>query len=209
MEIQASRSRASSTVQSKQDVQELQNELKVFISVSQGRGDTYLQHHQHLVLSGHSLRQLLLEKSSSYRAQEVFRHLNGFQAILIAFENILRTLKLHESDFREHDSIQDLIQTTFGVLTAALHDHRGNQKYFRQCRPEGGWQALRSTFELLIEYLKERNLALSEVVIERLFGSLLSCATEDDVMVEFFGKLRRQLQSVQPRQGNDTGKLYL
>lgn len=209
MEKAAPRARASSAVHSKADMQELQNELKVFISTSKGCGDTCLQHHQHLVHSGQSIRQLLLEKSNSYRAQEAFRHLNGFQAVLTAVENILRTLQLHESEITEHDSIQDLIQTIFGVLTAALQDHRGNQKYFRQCHPEGGWQALRGSFELLIECLKEKNLALSEIIIERLFGCLLSCATNDDVMAEFFGKLRRQLQRVPPPQTNNTCESYL
>lgn len=209
MEKQASRPRASSAAHSKADMQELQNELKVFISTSQGHGDTSLQHHQPLVHSGQSIRQFILEKSNSHRAQDMFRHLNGFQAVLIAFENTFRTLKLHKSDITEHDSIQDLIQTIFGVLTAALQDHRGNQKYFRQCRPEGGWQALRGSFELLIEYLKEKNFALSEPIIERLLGCLLSCATNDDVMAEFFGKSRRQLQSIPPPRINDTGELCL
>lgn len=199
---------------------ELQNQLKIFVSTSQGRGDNCLQH------SGHSIRQLLLEKSNSYRAQDVFRHLNGFQAILVAFDNILRILHesdiqgsdvqqsdIQEFDVRESDiqesniqETQDLIQTIFGVLTAALQDHRGNQKYFRQCCPGGGWKALRGSFELLIEYLKERNLAFSEVIIERLFGCLLSCATNDDTMAGFFGKLRRHLQSVPSPKTADIGK---
>ena len=187
-------------------MQELQNELKVFISTSQGRDETCLQHFQQLVHSGHSLRQLLLEKPNSYRAQEVFRHLNGFQAVLLAFENIFRIFKLHDSAMQEHDPIQDVIQTIFGVLTAALQDHRGNQKYFRQCRPEGGWQAIKGSIELLIGYLKEKNLASSEVIIERLLGCLLACATNDDVMAEFFGKLRRHLQNVPSPQTDDKSK---
>lgn len=206
MDKQASRPRVASAAHSKMEMQELQNELKVFVSTSQGRGDTSLQHHQHLVHSGHSIRQLLLEKSNSYRAQEVFRLLNGFQAILIAFENIFRIFRLHESDVKEHDSMQDLIQTIFGVLTAALQGHKGNQKYFRQCRPEGGWQALRSSFELLIEYLKDKKLPSAELIIERLLGCLLSCATNDDVMAEFFGKLRRHLKRAPSAETNNKGE---
>ena len=209
MEKHAARPRAFSAANSKADMQELQNELKVFISTAQGHDDTWSQHHQHLVHSGQFIRQSLLEKSNSYRAQEVFRHLNGFQAVLIAFENAFRTLKVHKSETTEHDSIQVLIQTMVGVLTASLQDHRGNQKYFRQCRPEGGWQALRGSFELLLVHLKESFCAQSDVIIERLLGCLLSCATNDDVMAEFFGKLRRQLQSVLPPRINDTGELCL
>lgn len=200
------RARASSAAHSKPDMQELQNELKVFVSISQGQGDTSLHHYQHLVHSGHSIRQLLSEKSNSFRAQEVFRHLNGFQAVLNAFENIVRILKLQESDMKNQDSIQDLIQTIFGVLTAALQDNRANRNFFRHSRPEGGWQALRGSFELLIEYLKGKSHAVSQVIIERLLGCLLSCATNDDVMAEFFGKVRHHLQGVSCPNPDDKGE---
>lgn len=206
MDNQASRRRASSAATSKADTLELQNQLTIFSSSFQGRGDSGLRTHQNLIHAGQSVRQILLETSNSYRAREAFRHLNGFQTILTAFENIIRNLRLHESDTQEDNLIQDLIQMVCGVLSAALQEHKGNQKHFRRCCPGGGWQSLRNSGELLIEYLKEKNLALSEAIIERLFGCLLSCATNDDIMVELFGKLRRHRQGTSSQKGTESSK---
>ena len=185
---------------------ELQNQLKIFVSISQGRGGNSSPTHQPLIHAGHSVRQLLLEKSISYRAQEAFRHLSGFQAVLTAFETLIRIVKLCASNRQEHHSIQDLIQMLFGVLTAALQEHKGNQNYFRQFHPGGGWQTLNNSLELLIEYLKKIHPDFSEAVIEQLFGCLLSCATNDDVMAELFGKLRRSLQDPSSQDTADASK---
>jgi hypothetical protein len=206
MDNQASRRRTSSTPSSKADMLELQKQLKIFASTLPGQGKKGLQNCHRLVHAGHSIRQLLLETSNSYRAQEVFRHLNGFQAILTAVENISRTVRLDESNIQDYDTIQELIQTVFGVLTAALRDHKGNQKFFRQLPPGGGWQSLRNSFEITLRDAKDKNLSSPEIFIERLFGCLLSCATNEDVLADLFGKLRRQCQGVSSQESKDMSK---
>lgn len=205
MDNQASRRRVSSAASSKADMLELQNLLQDFAGAFQGQGNNDSLNYEHLIHTGHSIRQFLLETSKSYRAQEVFRHLNGFHAILTTFENISCIIRQRQDVTQEYETLQDLIQTVFGVLTAALLEHKSNQKYFRQCRPGGGWQSLRNSFEPLIEYLKENQVEVSEAMIERIFGSLLSCATNEDVMTGLFGKFRRHFQSVPSQKSTNTG----
>lgn len=207
MDNQASRRRASSAAISKTDALELQNQLQIFNSLSQDQDDKNPPNYQHLIHAGHSIRHILFEKSNSYRAQETFRHLGGFQAIITASENIFGAVELRENDIQEHELIQDLIQTVFGVLTAALHEHKGNQKHFQLFHPGGGWQILGNLSKMLIEHLKKKkNLAFSQAIIERLFGCLLSCATNDDTMAELFGKLRRKFQDVSSPKSTDMSK---
>ena len=190
-----SRSRASSSISTEPDVVELQNHLKDFTAVVLDQENTYakddvqrLQLHIHV---GHCIRQSLLESSNSGRARDAFRHLNGFQVVLTTIECCSQNLILWIDRTEEAGSLLDLIQTTFGILNAALQDHKGNQKYFRQRVEGGGWAVLKKSLKNLLKNVTSSSSTSFEATIERIFGCLLSCATNDEMMVGIFGSLRR------------------
>lgn len=190
-----SRSRASSSISTEPDVVELQNHLKDFTAVVLGQENAYakddvqwLQLHIHV---GHCIRQSLLGSSNPGRARDAFRHLNGFQVVLTTIDYCSQNPILWMDRTEEAGSLLDLIQTTFGILNAALQDHKGNQKYFRQRVEGGGWPVLKKSLKNMVKNVTSSSPPSFETTIERIFGCLLSCATNDEMMVGIFGSLRR------------------
>lgn len=191
----ATRPRASSSMSSEAGVVDLQIHLRDFTAVipdlvkKDAKDDVQqLQLHIH---AGHCIRQSLLGSSNPGRARDAFRHLNGFQVVLTNIECFSQNPMLQMAKKEDASSLLDLIQTTFGVLNAALQDHKGNQKYFRQRVEGGGWIVLKKSLKTLIQNVTGSSSTSSEATIERIFGCLLSCATNDEMMVGFFGCLRR------------------
>lgn len=191
-----SRRRTSSALSSKAGVTNLQNHIQCFSSALGNQDQSIVGKIQRQIHAGHCIRQLLLEDPDLWRVQDVFRHLNGFQAVHTNLESISQIPKLQASKIEEISVHLELLQTTFGVLNAALQDHKGNQKYFQQHPKVGGWERLSRALEALLESANGSAHAASEAIIERLFGCLIFCATGDEMMVGFFGRLRRQIHEL-------------
>lgn len=192
----APRRRVSSSVSSDAGVIDLQNHLKDFSISFQDQDQRNIQNNQQNLQfqlhAGQFIRQLLLGGSNSARVQDIFRHLNGFQVVLQNIEHLSRTFQLCQPKKEDLAFYLDLLQTSFGVLSAALQDHKGNKNYFRECREGGGWKEVRHSLESLLQYREEEDSTIRDAILERVFGCLLCCAINDESMVEFFGKLRRQ-----------------
>ncbi len=197
MASSASRRRASSSLSSEAGVGELQNHLNTLAINTSGFGIDKGARDIHKALqAGHCVRQSLLESSNAGHIRDAFRHINGFQAITTAINDVSQDLSSSEGRIDETQVLLDLLQIIIGVLTAALQDHKGNRKYFKQRIDGGGWGLLRKSFEpLLVDTEPVKDAAVSEAIIERLFGCLLSCASNDELLGGFFGKLRRNLSS--------------
>lgn len=188
----------SSSISSQPGVVELQNHLKALTGNSSGgefKKDTRDIHK--LLQTGQCVRQLLLESSSAGYIRDAFRHINGFQTIITAIDDTAQNFDVHENTAEEIQMLLDLLQTIFGILTAALQDHKGNQKYFRQRVDGGGWAKMKQSLKTLVACVERKNSTLPESIIERLFGCLLSCASNDELFVGFFGKLRRHIDASQ------------
>lgn len=141
----------------------------------------------------HRIRQTLLETSNVNYAKDTFRRLDGFETLISTLQEILGHDENQHNTTGDHSALLDLMQVLFGILSAALQDHKGNQRYFR-CRTNGGgWEAVKRTSQALLQPSPAKQRSNSAVIAERLFGSLLSCALNDETLVGFFGKLNRQL----------------
>lgn len=185
----------SSSVSSEAGMVDLQSHLKDFTIASPSSGNEVInggvQQLRLHIRAGHCVRQSILGGFSQGRTQDAFRHRNGFQVILT---NIDYFSQMFMSQIKNDEVIVlllEFIQITFGILNAALQDHKGNQKYFRQRIEGGGWNLLKKFLEPLLEHLTSCNFPSSETLIDRIFGGLLSCATNDEMMVDFFGSLKR------------------
>ena len=184
----------ASSFSSQAGVAELQNHLKVLTGNSPGnKTKTGVPDFHKLLQAGQCVRQLLLESSSAGYIRDAFRHINGFQAIVTAIEDTAQHFRIPENNGEEIQVLLDLLQTIFGILTAALQDHKGNQKYFRQRIDGGGWAKMKQFLEPLVTCVETKDATFPGVIIERLFGCLLSCASNDELLVGFFGKLKRHI----------------
>lgn len=198
MASSASRRRASSSYSSHPGIGELQTHLETLIErFDGGEGKQGARDIHRLLQAGQCVRQLLLEHTSTGHIRDAFRHISGFQAIITAIDNTAQQFHVHENKEEDIQALLDLLQTVLGILTAALQDHKGNQKYFRQRIDGGGWAKIKQSLETLIVSAEAQTLPIPEVIVERLFGCLLLCALNDELLVGFFGKLRRYISSSQ------------
>lgn len=197
MASSTSRRRGSSSLGSDAGVSELQNHLNTLTRRASGRGTDRNPRDIHKELhAGHCVRQSLLESSNSGHIRDAFRLIHGFQVIIKTIEAVSQELASCESKIEEIQVLLDLLQTTIGVLAAALQDHKGNRKYFRQRIDGGGWKKLKQCFELLVaDSPLAKDAAILEAITERLFGCMFSCAANDELLAGFFGKLRRHIVS--------------
>lgn len=195
----------SSSLGSEAGVAELREHLKTLMRTSPGVDTQKSVRDIHKELhAGHCIRQSLIESSTAGHIRDAFRHVNGFQVLLTAIEDVSQSFNFQQSKIEETHALLDWLQTILGVLTAALQDHKGNQKYFRQRIDGGGWKLLKKSLEPLLACVEAEDSAISEVIIERLFGCLLSCASNDELLVGFFGKLRRRIGGSQTHHDSPT-----
>lgn len=189
--------RRSSSLRSETGVSELQNHLNTLTRRASGLGtDHNARDIDKELHAGHFVRQSLLESSNSGHIRDTFRHIRGFQAIIGTIEIVSQELGSCESKIGEIQVLLDLLQITIGILAAALQDHNGNKKYFRQRIDGGGWKRLKKCLEPLVTDLHlVKDAGVLEAIIERLFGCMFSCAANDELLAGFFGKLRRHIDS--------------
>ena len=151
--------------------------------------------------AGHCIRQVLLDASSVGQTRDHFRLHHGFQALVIALENLVLLSDRYDRDTDHQRPLLDYIQVVLGVLSAALQDHKGNQRFFRKRIGGGGWHSLKQILTRLLVPENRLPKAQNRALTERLFGCLLACSLNDELVVSLFsklGKLEKQGQDGVP-----------
>ena len=152
------------------------------------------------VHAGHCIRQSLLDASGATATQrkDQFRVQHGFQALLTALANVVHLQDASASDSEQLQLLLDYLQVLFGVLSAALQDHRGNQRFFRKRVDAGGWQSLkRILVQLLLPSETNAESTRPNALADRIFGCLLACALNDEYMTSLFSRFRNSRSDTQ------------
>lgn len=155
------------------------------LSISSISGDVL--HTQ--IHAGQYLRQCLIGSTDTSRHRDHFRLGDGFKGLLTAFEAV------SESDDRLFSvsgelPVLEYLQTLFSILSAALFEHRGNQRFFRDRVDGGGWQRLRQILKQLLSSKAVQQVVSHVRLVERLLGCLLACAMNDETLIPLFSKFR-------------------
>ncbi|KAL8791573.1 MAG: hypothetical protein Q9195_005837 [Heterodermia aff. obscurata] len=146
------------------------------------------------IRSGHCIRQALIENTDTRQTRDVFRLENGFELLLAAFQSLS---EIHRDVFDISGGEQlllDYLQTLFSILSAALQEHRGNRRFFKDRVIGGGWQQVRdSLLPLLPCGSSNQHIGLGKL-LERVFGCLLACALDDESMIPTFSRFRNSAE---------------
>jgi len=190
-----SRSRASTLQDPAPEVAEFRTQIQVLgqiESVPEHNGTSNYLYQK--LEAAHRIRQSLLGSSHVQHLRDAFRHLNGFQTLIVALEQVSGTWTRQANTFDEEFPLSvSLLHAIFGILAAALQQHKGNQKYFRLRVKRGGWLEVK---QILHEKISCKDAIVnpwSEDLTEEVFGCLLGCALNDESMTGFFQRLRRKL----------------
>ena len=187
MKSAIARSRASTLQDAEEEGRELQSLLELLVQNTLDSEKRDIRDElQTLLETAHRIRQALLEDPSHMR--DIFRRLDGFLSVIAVVRHV-SIICNRGINLGQHSAILNVLQAVFGVLAAALQDHRGNQKYFRLRIDGGGWSTLKKfLFQMLLTEEEEGMIILAD----RIFGCLLACALDDESMASFYSKLRRQ-----------------
>ncbi|KAL8804345.1 MAG: hypothetical protein Q9182_002627 [Xanthomendoza sp. 2 TL-2023] len=135
------------------------------------------------VAAGHAIRQLLLDHPAT---RDAFRHLGGLETLLETLESLKDLSVLKDSNEELQGAYLHLLNIVFSILAAALGDHRGNQKYFQQRIPHGGWASLRMKLVSLRCSVLDGSPEVLRKTEQRIFGCLFACAINDETVLELF-----------------------
>ena len=187
------RSRASTLQDAEGGGAELQSQLQLLVQkTSDSKENDTGDELQMRLETAHRIRQALLEGPS--HVKDNFRRMDGFQSVIAVLGDMCMSCKDHQGiEQRLLSTNFNLLQTMLSILSAAMQDHKGNQKYFRLRVEEGGWPTLK---RLLSPLLVEESQRGSTNLADRLFGTLLACALDDDSVTGFYSNLRRQTMSI-------------
>ncbi|OQN95747.1 hypothetical protein B0A48_17937 [Cryoendolithus antarcticus] len=95
----------------------------------------------------HTARELQTILLASNTAQDLFRRADGFQAALTAIKTAYRFART-ESEVRS-DTVVSATSALLSLLSAALFDHYGNERYFQ--RRLNGWVSLTTCLDSLLD----------------------------------------------------------
>ena len=142
------------------------------------------------IRSGHCIRQALIENSDTRRTRDVFRLEDGFELLLTAFQSLDEIHRDVFSGSGDGQLLLDYVQTLFTILSAALREHRGNRRFFRDRMDGGGWRQMRNSLLALISSgPSDQHIGFGKI-LERVFGCLLACALDDETIVPIFSRFR-------------------
>lgn len=187
------------------DVGELRSQLQVLRNgILVAEENEVLEMLHQMLGAGNSIRQLLMESPDIPHLKDTFRHLNGFQTIVAALRYASRNCAPQEVKSDEkHTLLMDFLRAILGVLTAALQEHKGNQRFFRRRVEHGGWLAIKDILQATLFNGEGSYRHGSEDLSDGVFGCLLAAALSDESMTSFFTSLKRSsiTQEVSPSEG--------
>lgn len=188
----AQRRRASTSVGSQENVAELQGLLDSLSQrIKKNDNDEDIQKK---LEAGHHVRQILLDTSSITYAKDTFRRLDGFDTLMFTLQEVSKRCETQENS-NDNPALLDLLQVQFGILSAALQDHKGNQRYFRYRTNGGGWATVKRVSQSLLRSSHDEKFRNSAAIAQRLLGSMLACAFNEETLVGFFRRLKRQVDN--------------
>jgi beige protein homolog 1 len=133
------------------------------------------------------LRHCFNNSPGSARPKDVFRHLHGFSALLDTLRAVSGYYHQTKRTQVEKENLFELLASILGVLSEVIRDH-GNRRYFKRQVEGDGWAALEQAIAS-IGFGGSGSDPWSE---NRLFGLLLSFATDNEAFKSLFSDIQDQ-----------------
>lgn len=186
-------SRASTAQGSGSGMDELRSQLRVLGQDTFATGQPVeLGALHHIFEAGNCIRQSLLDSDDGFLIKDNFRHLDGFQTVISGLRRFSLLLSQGQDDYDEvHVLLINVFRIECGVLTAALQEHKGNQRFFRQCVEEGGWLAIQEILQASLFNNGKSGQWRSGNLKDGCLGCLLAIALNDESMNTLFPRLKR------------------
>ncbi|KAH6864948.1 hypothetical protein BKA58DRAFT_321630 [Alternaria rosae] len=149
------------------------------------------------------MRQLLIESNDQTHTKDAFRHVRGFETLLITLRSLSGFYKPAELPTPDRIDFFEVIKGTLDVLSDALNEHAGNRRFFAKRVEHGGWSALEQALASTGIFGGQSQSKRDDAGQEQLFGTLFAFALGEETMTRIFRDIDKKVEIAQPKQDED------
>jgi len=139
------------------------------------------------------MRQLLIESNDQTHTKDAFRHVRGFDTLLITLRSLSGFYKPAELSTTDRIDFFEVIKATLDVLSDALNEHAGNRRFFAKRVEDGGWSALEQALGSTGIFGGQSQSKRDDAGQEQLFGTLFAFALGEEAMTRIFRDVEKKL----------------
>jgi len=132
------------------------------------------------------MRQLLIESNNQTHTKDAFRHVRGFETLLVTLRSLSGFYKPAELSTPDRIDFFQVIKATLDVLSDALNEHAGNRRFFAKRVEDGGWNSLEQALGSTGIFGGQSESKRDDAGQEQLFGTLLAFALGEEAMTRIF-----------------------
>lgn len=146
------------------------------------------------------MRQLLIDSNDKTHTKDAFRHVRGFDVLLLTIRSLSGFYKPAQLSTPDRIDFFEVIKATLDVLSDALDEHAGNRRYFAKRVEDGGWNALEQALGSTGIFGGQSTSRRDDAGQEQLFGCLLAFALGEEAMTRIFRDIDKKVEEAQSRQ---------
>ncbi|EFQ90191.1 hypothetical protein PTT_13281 [Pyrenophora teres f. teres 0-1] len=139
------------------------------------------------------MRQLLIESNDQTHTKDAFRHVRGFETLLVTLRSLSGFYKPAELSTTDRIDFFEVIKATLDVLSDALNEHAGNRRFFAKRVEDGGWSALEQALGSTGIFGGQSQSKRDDAGQEQLFGTLFAFALGEEAMTRIFRDVEKKL----------------
>ncbi|KAF1940088.1 beach-domain-containing protein [Clathrospora elynae] len=155
---------------------------------------------QHQSNSLRRMRQLLIESADQTHTKDAFRHVRGFDVLLLTLRSLSGFYKPAELCTPDRIDFFEVIRVTLDVLSDALNEHAGNRRFFAKRVEDGGWSALEQALGSTGVFGGHSKSKRDDAGQEQLFGTLFAFALGEEAMTRIFRDIDKKVEEAQSKQ---------
>ncbi|KAF2203647.1 beach-domain-containing protein [Delitschia confertaspora ATCC 74209] len=144
------------------------------------------------------MRQLLIESHEQTQTKDAFRHVEGFDVLLLTLRSLAGFYNPSKLSSEDRIDFFEVIKATMDVLSESLNEHSGNRRYFAKRVEGGGWSALEQALGSTGIFGGQAGEKQDDAGQGQLLGCLFAFALGEEAMTRIF----RNIDSA----GTDRGK---
>ena len=153
------------------------------------------------------LRHSLADHVNLKEVKDAFRRLGGFQHLLALFRALSSVYDPDSMANEDEKHFLFVLGQALAVLAAGLHEHAGNQKYFRTRIEGGGWVSLHQSLSRLLS--KASTGEKRHDFVEKLFGLLFATVAVQEMIADIYTVMVKNMADLQLENDTDPAELIL
>lgn len=146
------------------------------------------------------MRQLLIESHEQTQTKDAFRHVRGFDVLLLTLRSISGFYNPSSLSPPDRIDFFEVIKATLDVLSDALNEHSGNRRFFAKRVEDGGWSALEQALGSTGIFGGQSKSKRDDAGQEQLFGCLFAFALGEEAVTRIFRGIDKQVEEAQSKQ---------